>query len=170
MYILEAFGHAPTLFNANSTRFAKHIELAFTSRGDLTSATISQFLLEKSRLTLDFPHDRNFLIFYYLLSGLDSPSLSTLGLSGIQSHRITRMSEGLSNYQTRQWNEKFHDLEQGMLNQGLAEEEVKCVYRLLAGIVLLCDIEFELVRDSKSAEGRPSEILYVKNHTVLQKG
>jgi len=173
MNILEAFGHAPTLFNSNSTRFSKYIDLSFTSHGDLFTASISHFLLEKSRVTLDFPNDRNFLIFYYLLSGLDSPTLSTLGLSDIQSHRITRMSEGLSTYQSRQWNEKFYDLEQGMLSQGFTDEEVKCIYRILSVIVLLCDIEFgwlRMVKDNKATQGWPNEILYIKNHLVLQKG
>ena len=130
MYILEAFGHAPTLFNSNSTRFAKYIDLQFTSRGELTSANINEFMLEKSRVTLDFPHERNFLIFYYILSGLDSTTLETLKLNAdIQTHRITKMSEGgLSNYQSRQWNEKFHDLKQAMLNEGVfGEDDLKRV-------------------------------------------
>jgi chitin synthase len=173
MYILEAFGHAPTLFNSNSTRFAKSIDLNFSQRGDLISAKITESMLEKSRVCLDFPHDRNFLIFYYMLSGLDSKSLETLGLADIQTHRITRMSEGLSNYQSRQWNEKFHDLQQGMLNQGFGEEELKSVWRLLAIVVLICDLEFELVKENSSDLGGgsrgPGEILYVKNHGVLEK-
>jgi len=57
-----------------------------------------------------------------------------------------------------------------MLSQGFTDEEVKCIYRILAVIVLLCDIEFELVKDNKATQGRPNEILYIKNHLVLQKG
>ena len=37
MAILEAFGHAPTLFNSNSTRFAKYFEMRYTANGDLIS-------------------------------------------------------------------------------------------------------------------------------------
>lgn len=68
LFILEAFGHAPTLFNNNSTRFAKCIDLRFTRNGELIDAHIEEFMLEKSRVTLEFPHERNFLIFYYLLA------------------------------------------------------------------------------------------------------
>ena len=176
MYVLEAFGHAPTLYNSNSTRFAKYINLNYTTSGELFSANINAFMLEKSRVTLDTPSDRNFLIFYYLLSGLDKNTLEALKLKDIQKHRITRLPEGLSSYQSRQWNEKFHDLKHSLINIGFRDDDLQCLYRLLAIIILLCDIEFELMKDNnnqnqqKSRRNITNEILYIKNHEILYKG
>ncbi len=79
-------------------------------------------MLEKSRVTLEFPHERNFLIFYYLLAGLDDNTLETLQLTDIQKHRITKLPEGLSNYQSKQWNETFQELKRTMLMFGFNEE------------------------------------------------
>jgi len=170
MYILEAFGHATTQYNNNSTRFGKFIDLGFSMKGELVDANINYFMLEKSRVTLDMPNDRNFLIFYYMLSGLDNKTLEVLGLGDTQRHRISRI-EGLSSYQARQWNEKFHDLTHAMTSQGFGDNELKSIYRVLAVIIHLCDIEFELVKDNNRISNRkaPSEILYVKNHGLLQK-
>lgn len=125
-------------------------------------------MLEKSRVPLEFPHDRNFLIFYYLLAGLDSNSLGTLMLNDSQNHRITKLSDGVSNYQIRQWQEKFNDLRQAMMSQGFNDESLKNMYRILAIIILLCDIEFAPVNHNNQASFT-KEVIYVKNQEVLNK-
>jgi hypothetical protein len=84
--ILEAFGHAPTIFNSNSTRFCKYFELRYNPDGILKGAKIYDYMLEKSRVTLDYPHERNFLIFYYLLAGLDKNTMEKFHLGDIQHH------------------------------------------------------------------------------------
>ena len=45
-------------------------------------------MLEKTRVTLDFPHERNFNIFYYVLAGLDKSLLAKLHLADVQSHQM----------------------------------------------------------------------------------
>ena len=89
-------------------------------------------------------------------------------LNDIQNHRITKMSDGVSNYQTRQWHEKFNDLRQVMTNQGFSDDGLKNMYRLLAIIILLCDIEFCPVNNTTQGTFT-KEIVYVKNHLVLNK-
>ena len=148
MHVLEALGHAPTLLNANSTRFAKFVDLNYSRNGELLSANIGTSMLEKSRVTLESANDRNYLLFYYMLSGLDKTTLDTLQLANIQKHRITKVPEGLSSYQSRQWNEKFFEWRQAMLNLSFSEEDLKTLYRLVAVIILLCDLEFQLVKDN----------------------
>lgn len=177
MQVLEALGHAPTLLNSNSTRFAKYIDLNYNGKGDLIGAKVNASMLEKSRVTLDSPNDRNYLIFYYMLSGLDRSTLDIFMLGDIQKHRITKVPEGMSTYQSREWNEKFFEWRQGMLSVGFGEEDLKVMYRMLAVIVLLCDLEFQMVKEGAAA-GRAyqttnrnvtNEILFVTNHEVLVK-
>ncbi|XP_052014087.1 myosin-15 [Apodemus sylvaticus] len=67
--ILEAFGNAKTLRNDNSSRFGKLIRLHFGARGTLSYADIQIYFLEKSRVVYQQPGERNYHIFYQILSG-----------------------------------------------------------------------------------------------------
>ncbi|KAJ8791990.1 hypothetical protein J1605_020255 [Eschrichtius robustus] len=66
---MEAFGNAKTLRNDNSSSFGKFIGMHFCARGKLSSADIDNYLLEKSRVVFQQPGERNYHIFYQILSG-----------------------------------------------------------------------------------------------------
>lgn len=67
--ILESFGNARTMRNDNSSRFGKFIEIQFTQSGRLVGAQIETYLLEKVRLVHQSLGERNYHIFYEMLSG-----------------------------------------------------------------------------------------------------
>ena len=86
-------------------------------------------MLEKSRVTLDYPHERNFLIFYYLLAGLDKNTMEKFHLGDIQHHKITSLPDGLTNYQLKQWQENFNDLKEKMIIFGFKDEvKIECEF------------------------------------------
>ncbi|KAF8443764.1 P-loop containing nucleoside triphosphate hydrolase protein [Boletus edulis BED1] len=79
--VLEAFGNAQTQRNNNSSRFGKFIRISFAPDGSISGANIDWYLLEKSRVVVRSPAERNFHVFYQLLS-TSGPLKDSLLLDG----------------------------------------------------------------------------------------
>ena len=71
--ILEAFGNAKTVRNDNSSRFGKYVLMHVENRSrKIKEASITKYLLEKSRVTKIAKEERNYHIFYHILNGADT--------------------------------------------------------------------------------------------------
>lgn len=83
--LLEAFGNAKTQKNHNSSRFGKFLRLYYETEEDypenliLCGASITTYLLERSRVTTQIKAERNFRIFYQLLTANSKALTSQLG-------------------------------------------------------------------------------------------
>nr|XP_029504672.1 unconventional myosin-XVI-like [Oncorhynchus nerka] len=86
--ILEAFGHASTPVNDNSSRFIKLLSLQYCDkRRTLLRARIYTYMLEKSRVVHLPSQQHNFNIFYLMAEGLSPEEKCALYLNNFLAHR-----------------------------------------------------------------------------------
>jgi len=89
--VFEAFGNAKTVRNDNSSRFGKFVKLQYTSDGRLVSAVTETFLLEKSRLVSVGKGERNYHVFYQMVTA--SPALSAQRFKILSDEGTTKTTE-----------------------------------------------------------------------------
>ncbi|CDI75431.1 Myosin IJ heavy chain, putative [Eimeria praecox] len=79
--IFESFGNAATRRNHNSSRIGRLTLLHFDSGGLLRGGSLRTYLLEASRITAHKRGDRNFHVFYQLLTGASEEMRKSMGLT-----------------------------------------------------------------------------------------
>ncbi|KAK3241344.1 hypothetical protein CYMTET_48878 [Cymbomonas tetramitiformis] len=138
---LEAFGNAKTTRNDNSSRFGKYTLLQFDYDGKPLGAKISHYLLEKTRVVAQAEGERNYHIFYQMLSGADSKQRTTLHLLPVEQYKYLSSGncftvQGVDD--SKVWKETFESLE----IIGLTPEQIQQVMMVMSAILLLGNVEF----------------------------
>ncbi|XP_072179526.1 unconventional myosin-X-like [Diadema setosum] len=139
--IMEAFGNAKTVYNNNSSRFGKFIQLQFTQSGGICGGKIRDYLLEKNRVVGQNPQERNYHIFYCMLAGIDPQLRGELRLGDIGRYHYLNQS-GCT------WDDSIDDkgnyakIKEAMGVMEFSQENVKDVFQLLAAILHLGNVKF----------------------------
>ena len=140
--LLETFGNAQTLRNDNSSRFGKFIQIEFsTTSGGLVGASISNYLLEKTRITTQVEGERNYHIFYQLFAGAKPEMLEELGLAG--GSKAFRYLNCLDSPKTKKDVDAFGETVACLERIGLSEKDQQGVFALAAAVLHLGNITFE---------------------------
>lgn len=153
--LLEAFGNARTIRNDNSSRFGKFVEIQFDSNGRISGAAIRTYLLERSRVVQITDPERNYHCFYQLCaSGRDTETYKLGHPSNFHylNQSKTYELDGVNNA------EEYVKTRRAMDVVGISDEEQEAIFRTLAGILHLGNVEFSpgkehdssVVKDQKS--------------------
>lgn len=153
--ILEAFGNAQTQRNNNSSRFGKFIRISFSPDGSISGANIDWYLLEKSRVVVRSPAERNFHVFYQLLSG-GIPIKDSLLLDGrIEDYeflnRSKREVDGVNDRDD--WDTLINAFEV----VGFSRAEQFDLFRVVAAILHIGNIAIISTRTDDAAMADPSQ-------------
>ncbi|KAL0851257.1 hypothetical protein ABMA28_007093 [Loxostege sticticalis] len=156
--IMEAFGNARTGINANSSRFGKYLDLSMMRAGRISGARISVYLLEQSRVVHQALGESNFHVFYYLYDGLESEGRWRKFYLDEQLKSRHRYLQPLSVVHREHNVHRWRQLNQAFKVVGFQEEEVQIIYKMLAAILHLGDIEFGEMAGEDNADNRATII------------
>jgi myosin V len=166
--ILESFGNARTVRNDNSSRFGKFIEIQFHRSGRLEGASILTYLLEKVRLIQQGENERNYHIFYELLSGLEPCDAIRRKLClqgyGIHDFRITAMSGTFDRRDGVNDSESFASLQKAMDTVGFSVEERIQIFKAISGLLHMSNVRFmETSTDEVALNDQSMSLRHVLN-------
>lgn len=148
--VLEAFGNAKTVRNNNSSRFGKFVEIQFDQRGRISGAAIRTYLLERSRVCQVSDPERNYHCFYMLCAApkevverfkLDSPRTFHY-LNQSNCYEVDVIDDAQEYLTTRR----------AMDVVGISSHEQDAIFKVVAAILHLGNIEFAKESDSDSSK------------------
>ncbi|KAL0687024.1 hypothetical protein Bca4012_086701 [Brassica carinata] len=152
--LLEAFGNAKTVRNDNSSRFGKFVEIQFDANGRISGAAIRTYLLERSRVVRVTDPERNYHCFYQLCASgndADKYKLSNPRQFHYLNQSKTYELEGVSNA------EEYKNTRRAMDIVGISHDEQEGIFRTLAAILHLGNVEFSPGKEHDSSVVKDQE-------------
>nr|XP_046208191.1 unconventional myosin-Vc-like isoform X1 [Oncorhynchus gorbuscha] len=148
--ITEAIGNAKTTRNDNSSRFGKYTEISFDRRYQIIGANMRTYLMEKSRVVSQSQNERNYHIFYQMCACAEQSEFKSLRLLSADEFRYTCMGgetsiEGVDDRKDMEETRRTFSL------LGLTEDFQSDVFKVLAGILHLGNVEIRNVGSDRSS-------------------
>ncbi|CDP07639.1 unnamed protein product [Coffea canephora] len=156
--VLEAFGNAKTVKNNNSSRFGKFVEIQFDKHGKISGAAVRTYLLERSRVCQVSDPERNYHCFYMLCASPpedvkkyklgDPRTFHYLNQTGC--YEVANVDDAREYLETR----KAMDV------VGINQDEQEAIFRVVAAILHLGNIDFIKGKDVDSSKVKDEKSLY----------
>ncbi|XP_028975746.2 myosin-6 [Esox lucius] len=153
---LEAFGNAKTIRNDNSSRFGKFIRIHFGVSGKLSSADIETYLLEKSRVTFQLKAERDYHIFYQILSQR-KPELLEMLLITSNPYDYAFISQGEIAVTSINDSDELMATDDAFDVLGFSQEEKNGIYKLTGSIMHYGNMKFKTKQREEQAEADGTE-------------
>lgn len=147
--VLEAFGNAKTVRNNNSSRFGKFVEIQFDQNGKISGAAVRTYLLERSRVCQVSDPERNYHCFYMLCSA-PPEDVKRFKLGNPRTFHYLNQSncyelDGVDD------SKEYLETRRAMDIVGISSDEQDGIFRVVAGILHLGNIEFSEGKETDSS-------------------
>ncbi|EDQ87051.1 uncharacterized protein MONBRDRAFT_27813 [Monosiga brevicollis MX1] len=139
--LLESFGNAKTGRNHNSSRFGKYTELHYNNAMRISGCSIKQYLLEKTRIVSQPTGERNYHVFYEMLTALPVAFKQKLVLSKAQDYYYLNQGE-VFKIDNKDDNQDFENLTRAMEVLSFTPKEQEAIFRVLAAILHSGNLRF----------------------------
>ncbi|KAI8908522.1 P-loop containing nucleoside triphosphate hydrolase protein [Gorgonomyces haynaldii] len=140
-HIMEAFGNAKTIRNDNSSRFGKYMDVQLNGQEEPIGGEISTYLLEKSRVVHISKGERNFHIFYMLLSGLNPTQLNSLFLESDPT-KYEMLSKSGCFEAGRDDKQEMEYMIRAMDSLSFSQKTQESIFKCVAAVLLLGNLVF----------------------------
>ncbi|KAK3146091.1 hypothetical protein QOZ80_3BG0261500 [Eleusine coracana subsp. coracana] len=156
--VLEAFGNAKTVKNNNSSRFGKFVEIQFDKYGKISGAAVRTYLLERSRVCQVSDPERNYHCFYMLCSAPpEDVKRFKVGdprtfhyLNQTNCYEVANVDDAREYIETRN----------AMDIVGIDQEEQDAIFRVVAAILHLGNINFSKGKEIDSSKLKDDKSIY----------
>jgi len=153
--VLEAFGNAKTVRNNNSSRFGKFIRVHFGPTRRIAGADIETYLLEKSRITFQLEIERNYHIFYQMLSSAYPQYHGMLKVDEVPPNPglFFFIAQGVLTVDRMDDAEEMRATDEAYDILGFGEEDKKNMYKGTAAIMWLGNAKFKQKGEQAEPDG-----------------
>nr|CAB3448335.1 unnamed protein product [Digitaria exilis] len=156
--VLEAFGNAKTVRNNNSSRFGKFVEIQFDQNGRISGAAVRTYLLERSRVCQISDPERNYHCFY-MLCAAPPEERERYKLGDPRTFHYLNQSnciklEGLDE------SKEYLETRKAMDIIGISSEEQEAIFRVVAAILHLGNVEFAEGADGDSSKPKDEKSVF----------
>ncbi len=151
--LLESFGNAKTVRNDNSSRFGKFSQLEFDISGCLVGSKCITYLLEKSRVVSQNPNERNYHVFYQLMS-CPLPIRTQLSLDHKECRDFCYTNAGdvdLTVIEGMSDSDRFQSTVDALTLLGISEALRLSLLQALSGILFLGEVLFSCAATDEDA-------------------
>ncbi|XP_057816575.1 myosin-17 isoform X2 [Cryptomeria japonica] len=148
--VLEAFGNSKTVKNNNSSRFGKFVELQFDKNGKISGAAVRTYLLERSRVCQISDPERNYHCFY-MLCAAPPEEVARYKLGDPRTFHYLNQSNCFE-VSTINDAREYLETRNAMDVVGISPEEQEAIFRVVAAILHLGNVEFIKGKEADSSQ------------------
>ncbi|XP_050887190.1 myosin-6 isoform X1 [Lathyrus oleraceus] len=153
--VLEAFGNAKTVRNNNSSRFGKFVEIQFDRKGRISGAAIRTYLLERSRVCQVSDPERNYHCFY-MLCAAPKEDVERFKLGNPRSFHYLNQSNCYE-LDALDDSKEYLATRRAMEVVGISADETDAIFRTVAAVLHLGNIEFVKAVDEGMDSSKPKD-------------